>query len=260
MRYIFYILTLSLVFAAGMMIGNSYLPQHGVSEAAAVSAPDLSNANPILSATDRTAAERELNVLSDALQVCPSVSAAEKDALVNHIKLWLALEDFRVKKMRLELEITKNITTNRATSHLTQAAADYNTARAYAEKMADELFPATDEPVINPTQVTTVISSPAASAPAAAKAAAPKQAAEAKPAKEEPKAEEKSEPAEKDAKAADKQTKPAEKPAEKAAEKSAEKQETKPAEKPSEKSAEKPTDKVTEKADAKAAEPAAPKA
>ena len=243
MRYIFYILTLSLVFAAGMMIGNSYLPQHGVSEAAAVSAPDLSDANPILSATDRTAAERELGVLSDALQVCPSVSAAEKDALVNHIKLWLALEDFQVKKMRLELEITKNITTNRATSHLTQAVSDYNTARAYAEKMADELFPATDEPVINPTQVTTVISSQAASAPASAKAAVAKekQPAETKPAQEEPKAEEKTEPA------AQVKAEPAEKAADKAAEKPAEK-------------AEKAADKPAEKADEKPAEPAAPKA
>ena len=167
MRYILYILTLALVFSAGMMIGNTYLPEHGVSLATAVSAPDLDSANPILSATDRANAEKELAVISEALQICPMVAHTDKDLLVNHIKLWLALEDFELKKAHLELEIAKNSTSNRATMQFVQATSEYNAARAYAEKLAEELFPSNQELAVNPTQVTTLIST-ATAAPAAA--------------------------------------------------------------------------------------------
>jgi len=158
MRYILYILTLALVFSAGMMVGNTYLPEHGVSLATAVSAPDLDNKNPILAATDRANAEKELAVIDDALQSCPRIIIADKDLLVNHIKLLLALEDFQIKRSHLELEIAKNVTSNRPTMQFVQATSEYNAARATVEKLADELFPATQEIFVNPTQVTTLIS------------------------------------------------------------------------------------------------------
>lgn len=158
MRYILYILTLALVFSAGMMVGNTYLPEHGVSLATAVSAPDLDNNNPILSATDRANAEKELAVINEALQSCPQIITTDKDLLINHIKLWLALEDFQIKRSRLELEIAKNVISNRPTMQFVQATSEYNAARATAEKLANQLFPATQEIFVNPTQVTTLIS------------------------------------------------------------------------------------------------------
>lgn len=158
MRYILYILTLALVFSAGMMVGNTYLPEHGVSLATAVSAPDLDNKNPILAATDRANAEKELAVIDDALQHCPRIIITDKDLLVNHIKLLLALEDFQIKRSHLELEIAKNVTSNRPTMQFVQATSEYNAARATVEKLADELFPVTQEIFVNPTQVTTLIS------------------------------------------------------------------------------------------------------
>ena len=74
----------------------------------------------------------------------------EKDRLVNHIKLWLALEDFQLKKAILELEMAKNVETNRPTAQFVQAAQDYNTAREHAEQMADELFPPQAEGINSP--------------------------------------------------------------------------------------------------------------
>lgn len=141
MKYAFYILTMILLFAGGMIVGNVYLPDHSTVRASAVAVPELDTQNPIFSHTDRDIAERELNILSQALQSCPVVVNEEKDRLVNHIKLWLALEDFHLKKAILELEMAKNVETNRPTSQFLQATQDYNTARTYAEKMADELFP-----------------------------------------------------------------------------------------------------------------------
>lgn len=173
MRYILYILTLALVFSAGMMVGNTYLPEHGVSLATAVSAPDLDAKNPILSATDRANAEKELALISDALQICPMVVNADKDVLINHIKLWLALEDFQIKRAHLETEITKNNVSNRPTRQFVQATSEYNDARAKVEKLADELFPTTQEIFINPTQITTLISSHTATAPITVKPVAP---------------------------------------------------------------------------------------
>ena len=143
MKYTLYVLTMLLLFAGGMIVGNVYLPDHSTVRAAAVSVPELDTHNPIFSHTDRTIAERELGVLSQALQSCPVVVNEEKDRLVNHIKLWLALEDFHLKKAILELEMAKNVETNRPTAQFLQAADDYNTARAYAEQMAEDLFPAT---------------------------------------------------------------------------------------------------------------------
>ncbi len=141
MKYALYLLTMALLFVGGMIIGNRYLPESGTVRAAAVSVPELNTQNPIFERTTRESAERDLSILSQALQSCPVVVSGEKDRLVNHLKLWLALEDFYVKKSVLELEMAKNVETNRPTAQYVQATQDYNAAREQAEKLADELFP-----------------------------------------------------------------------------------------------------------------------
>ena len=103
MRYILYLLTMVLLFVGGMIVGNLYLPEHSFVRAAAVSVPELNTENPIFSHTDREGAKRELSILSQALESCPVVVNEEKDRLINHINLWLALEDFHLKKAILEL-------------------------------------------------------------------------------------------------------------------------------------------------------------
>lgn len=141
MRYILYLFTMGLLFVGGMMVGNIYLPQRAATLAAAVSVPPLSQENPVLQETSRQTAERNLNVLNEALQSCPVVVNEEKDRLVNQIRILLALEDFEIKKARLELEMAKNTDTNRPTSQFTKAVSEYNAAREFAEQLADELFP-----------------------------------------------------------------------------------------------------------------------
>ena len=124
-------------------MGNRYLPDHSTVRASAVSVPQLDTHNPIFEYTTRENVSREIDVLDTALQSCPVVVNEEKDRIINHIKLWLALEDFELKKAMLELEMAKNVETNRPTDQFLQATQDYNTAREKAEKMADELFPPT---------------------------------------------------------------------------------------------------------------------
>ena len=141
MKYIFYLLTIALLFAGGMVVGNRYLPDHSTVRASAVSVPELNTQNPIFSHTTREDVSREIDILDTALQSCPVVVNEEKDKIINHIKLWLALEDFELKKAMLELEMAKNVESNRPTDQFLQAAQDYNAAREKAEKMADELFP-----------------------------------------------------------------------------------------------------------------------
>ena len=150
MRYILYILTMALLFVGGMVVGNIYLPERTMVRAATVSVPELDTHNPIFAHTNRESADRELTVLNQALQSCPIVVSEEKDRLVNHIKLWLALEDFNLKKAVLELEMAKNVETNRPTDQFLQAVSAYNTARENAEKMAEELFP--PRPIEQPTE------------------------------------------------------------------------------------------------------------
>lgn len=170
MRYILYLFTMALLFVGGMMVGNMYLPERAATLAAAVSVPPLNQDNPILKSTTRQTASRNLDILNQALQSCPVVVNEEKDRLVNQIRLLMALEDFEIKKARLELEMAKNTDTNRPTSQFIQAAADYNAAREYAEQLADELFPMPE---------------PAAETPTAAEeSAAPENAGEAKAPKE----------------------------------------------------------------------------
>ena len=141
MRYILYLFTMALLFVGGMMVGNIYLPQRAATLASSVSVPPLSQENPVLQNTTRQTAERNLNALNQALQACPVVVNEEKDRLVNQIRLLLALEDFEIKKAKLELEMAKNTDTNRPTSQFIQAVADYNAAREAAEQLAEELFP-----------------------------------------------------------------------------------------------------------------------
>ena len=141
MRYILYLFTMALLFVGGMMVGNIYLPQRAATLASSVSVPPLSQENPVLQSTTRQTAERNLNALNQALQACPVVVNEEKDRLVNQIRLLLALEDFEIKKAKLELEMAKNTDTNRPTSQFIQAVADYNAAREAAEQLAEELFP-----------------------------------------------------------------------------------------------------------------------
>ena len=141
MKYILYILTMLLLFGGGMVVGNLYLPERSHVLAESVSVPELNNQNPIFEYTNREIVEREINLLNTALQSCPVVVNEEKDRIVNHISLWLALEDFELKKAVLELEMAKNVESNRPTAQLLQAAQDYNTAREKVEQMAQELFP-----------------------------------------------------------------------------------------------------------------------
>ena len=138
---------MALLFVGGMMVGNIYLPEHSTVRAASVSAPELNTENPIFSHTNRESVEREIGFLNQALSSCPVVVGTEKDRLINHIKLWLALEDFELKRTLFELEMAKNVDTNRPTSQFTQAAQNYNAAREQVEKMADELFPVREEAV-----------------------------------------------------------------------------------------------------------------
>ncbi len=147
MKYIFYILTILLLFVGGMIVGNVYLPEQAIVRAAAVSVPELDTSNPIFSHTNRETISRDVDILSTALASCPVVVGEEKDRLINHIKLWLALEDFELKKSVLELEMAKNVDHNRPTDQFLQAAQEYNTAREKVEKMAEELFPSKTEPI-----------------------------------------------------------------------------------------------------------------
>ena len=146
MKYALYLLTMTLLFVGGMIIGNRYLPESGTVRAATVSVPELNSQNPIFERTTRDNAERELTLLNQVLESCPVVVNEEKNRLVNHIKLWLALEDFYLKKSILELEMAKNVETNRPTTQFVQATQDYNAAREQAEKLADELFPPNSQP------------------------------------------------------------------------------------------------------------------
>lgn len=141
MRYILYIFTMGLLFVGGMMVGNIYLPDRAASVSAAVSAPKLNTSNPAMEAASRDRVQRNLTALGSALASCPVVVSEEKDRLINQIRLRLALEDFELKKTRLELEIAKNKDSSRPSASLMQATAEYNQARQQAEKLADEFFP-----------------------------------------------------------------------------------------------------------------------
>ena len=147
MRYVFYLLTMVLLFTGGMLVGNAFLPQRDSSLAASVSVPPINDENPIFQQISRERAQQNLEILNQALTSCPVVVNEEKDRLLNQIKLRLAMENFELKKLKLELEIAKNQETNRPTSEFTQASVEYKQAKEAAEKLADELFPVVQEPL-----------------------------------------------------------------------------------------------------------------
>ena len=142
MRYLFYLLTIAVFFAIGMVVGNLFLPDQSAARSAAISVPDLPQDNPIFQTLSREEATENLTALNQALSSCPVVVAEEKDRLVNRIKLLLAVNDFELKKTQLEMEMAKNIDTNRPTAQFVQATAAYNTALESVTKLAEELFPA----------------------------------------------------------------------------------------------------------------------
>ncbi len=141
MRYILYLFTMVLLFVGGMLVGNNFLPTRDASLAAAVAVPELQTQNPIFQTLTREQAQQDLETLVQALNSCPAVVSAEKERLLNHIRLRLAMEEFELKKTVLALEMAKNHEANRPTAQLTKASTDYTQARERLEKLAEELFP-----------------------------------------------------------------------------------------------------------------------
>lgn len=146
MRYLFYFFTLTLVFTAGMLVGNFYIPENNTSYAATISLPPLDITNPALQSISEQDAQQALLSLTQALSACPLVAEQEKDFLFNRISLYLTLTDFRAKQAAYEAEIAKNIEGTRQTAQFTRAAADYQAAKARTEQRADELFPSVAPP------------------------------------------------------------------------------------------------------------------
>lgn len=174
MRYILYLFTLGLVFTAGMLVGNFYIPTRNASLAAAVSVPDLDRVNPALDEATLLQTQRNIAVLTQALSSCPVVVEAERDRLFKQISLFLALQDFELKKSAYEAEIAKNARHSRPTARFSEAAAAYSEAKNRTEQLADELFPMQ---VPQPTQASsatvTQASSMTATQPSSATAAQP---------------------------------------------------------------------------------------
>lgn len=146
MRYMFYFLTLALVFTAGMFVGNLYVPTKNASLATAVSVPGLESTNPALDKISEENAQQALELLTQALSSCPVVVPEEQTALFNRISLFLTLQDFLVKKAIYEAEIAKNIENSKTTGQFSRAASDYAAAKTRTEQRADELFPPLPEP------------------------------------------------------------------------------------------------------------------
>ena len=146
MRYVFYYLTLALVFTAGMFVGNLYVPTKNASLSTAVSVPELESTNPALDKISEENAQQALGVLTQALSSCPVVVPEEQSFLFNQISLFLTLQDFRVKKAIYEAEIAKNIENSKTTAQFSRAAADYAAAKTRVEQRVDELFPPVPEP------------------------------------------------------------------------------------------------------------------
>lgn len=170
MRYVLYFFTMVLLFVGGMMVGNNFLPTREASLAAAVAVPEVQTQNPVLQTLTREQAQQDLAMLVQALNSCPAVVNAEKDRLLNHIRLRLAMEEFELKKTVLALEIAKNHETNRPTAQLTKASTEYAQARERLEKLADELFPPEPEIPLDgfqsaPAQAEAAASSPSETLP-----------------------------------------------------------------------------------------------
>jgi len=157
MRYVFYLLTLALVFTAGMVVGNLYIPAHTSSTSVAISMPALDISNEALQKTNEANAQEALAALAQGLAACPLVVDQEKDFLFNRISLYLTLQDFLVKKAVYEAEIAKNIEDTPLNSQFSRAAAEYTAAKTRLEQRANELFPPqlTTQPADMPVAITT---------------------------------------------------------------------------------------------------------
>lgn len=166
MRYLFYVLTIAVFFAGGMVVGNLYLPDQTAAHSSVVSVPDLPQDNPIFQTLSRENAENDLTILNQALSSCPVVVSEEKDRLVNRVKLLLAINDFELKKAQLEREMAQNIDTNRPTAQFVQATTNYNTALENVTKLAEELFPA-NQPALETTSAPIEESTPVVETPPA---------------------------------------------------------------------------------------------
>jgi len=159
MRYVFYFFTLALVFTAGMLVGNFYVPENNTTYAITISLPPLDTTNPALQKSSEEDAQQALSTLSQALEACPVVVNQEKDSLLNRISLYLTLMDFQVKKANYEAEIAKNIEGTRQTAQFSRAASEYQAAKTRTEQRADELFPpltGEEEPIVASSATATV--------------------------------------------------------------------------------------------------------
>ena len=141
MRYVLYFLTLGLMFTAGMLTGNFYIPARNSSQAAAVSVPDLDRLNPALDMATPQQAQRNITALTQALSSCPVVVETERDRLFKELSLFLALQDFELKKAAYAAEIAKNAGGMSPTGQYKAAAEAYTAAKTYTEQLADQLFP-----------------------------------------------------------------------------------------------------------------------
>lgn len=175
MRYVLYVFTLGLVFTAGMLVGNFYVPTRNTSQAAAVAVPDLDRVNPAMDLATSQQAQRNISALTEALASCPLVVETERERLFNELSLFLALQDFELKKAAYTAEIAKSAAGAQPTGRYNQAAADYTAAKTHAERLADELFPPETSEETQPSSmtVTAVSSATVSAAPSAAAASVP---------------------------------------------------------------------------------------
>ena len=141
MRYILYFFTMVLLFVGGMLVGNIFLPQRDASLASAVSVPGLDLDTSSLQTLTREQAQQDLEQLSQLAALLSEEKQSERQQLLERIKLRLALENFELKRTKLELEIAKNNKNNRATTQLTQATNEYNQAREEVEKLVAQSSP-----------------------------------------------------------------------------------------------------------------------
>lgn len=159
MRYILYLLTLGLVFTGGMLVGNRYVPTTSGSLASAIAVPDLDRTNPAIDEATFVQAQENLQALTQALSTCPAVVEEERQRLFNQISLFLALQDFEVKRHIYEAEIAKNVRGTQITSQFSKAATGYSAAKTATEQLANTLFPPVEENQITAEISTEVIPS-----------------------------------------------------------------------------------------------------
>lgn len=149
MRYALYLLTLALVFTGGMLVGNFYVPDHSTSLSTAVSVPDAAVDEALISLITPEQTQLTLEMLTQALSSCQVVVKEEQEKMFNQISLFLAVQDFRLKKAIYEAELAKNISENRPTPQFEKAAADYAAAKTKADELTAQLFPPKEEPQEN---------------------------------------------------------------------------------------------------------------